>query len=296
MNGSGSEQTQPSRPGRWPANRIALDEVDSTSLYLRRALADASTAPELPVLVRAKNQTAGRGRGSHRWWSDSGSLTFTLALSPKAEGLRLAHEPRLAIAAAVALVNAVSRWCLDASLGIRWPNDVVGDGRKLAGILPERLVTPAGPVDLLGIGLNVNTRLDQAPSDVQRRATSMALLADRSRIQPPVGLDADGGLADPKPDDLGVAPDLDMEAVLEALLIELRTSIGQLANDDPQLVRRWQRLDVLNGRRVVHETIGQPQMTGLARGIAEDGGLRVETGGRIVRLYGGSILRNPDEG
>ena len=60
------------------------------------------------------------------------------------------------------------------SPGIRWPNDVEVDGRKLGGILPERVMTPNGPRVLIGIGLNVLTRVGDAPAEVGKMAVALA--------------------------------------------------------------------------------------------------------------------------
>src|SRR6476469_1533218 len=92
-------------PQTWPfvTTLVERDEVGSTS-DLARELVE-SGAVGLPFAVRALSQIRGRGRGTNLWWSDAGSLTFTLALDPGAHGLRAEHEPRLALAVAVALVD-----------------------------------------------------------------------------------------------------------------------------------------------------------------------------------------------
>ncbi|MCA1686206.1 MAG: biotin--[acetyl-CoA-carboxylase] ligase, partial [Planctomycetia bacterium] len=64
---------------------VDRDEVSSTSDLARELV--VSGGVELPLLVRAGRQTRGRGRGSNTWWSDRGSLTFTLAIDPLAHGL-----------------------------------------------------------------------------------------------------------------------------------------------------------------------------------------------------------------
>src|SRR5207237_728418 len=102
------------------------------------------------------------------WWSDGGSLTFTIALDPSAHGLRSEHEPRLALATAVAIIDAIASWGLSEVPGIRWPNDIEVGGRKLGGILPERLDTPMGPRLLIGIGVNVASQMADAPEAVRR--------------------------------------------------------------------------------------------------------------------------------
>src|SRR5437763_624333 len=134
---------------------IRREVVESTN-DLARDLAVSGPA-DLPLAVLAARQTRGRGRGAHAWWSDAGSLTFSILLDPAAHGLDAAHEPRLALAAAVAIVEAIAGEVPAGALGIRWPNDVEAGGRKLAGILPERVATASGPRLVIGIGLNVLT-------------------------------------------------------------------------------------------------------------------------------------------
>src|SRR3954454_9162297 len=85
---------------------VHLEETGSTNDDARR-LVSAGHA-RLPLLVTADSQTAGRGRGANAWWSDEGSLTFTLAIDPVDHGLTADHEPRLALAAAVAVVEAMT--------------------------------------------------------------------------------------------------------------------------------------------------------------------------------------------
>src|SRR4051812_48432802 len=91
----------------WPLVRTLVHHeiVASTSDLARQLVVAGET--ELPLAVWATRQTRGRGRGSNRWWSDAGSLTFTVALDPAAHSLRPEHEPRLALAAAVAVIDAL---------------------------------------------------------------------------------------------------------------------------------------------------------------------------------------------
>ncbi|HEX8199227.1 MAG TPA: biotin--[acetyl-CoA-carboxylase] ligase, partial [Isosphaeraceae bacterium] len=77
----------------WPFVRTMVHHavLASTNDLARELLAEGAT--ELPLVVRADRQTRGRGRGAHLWWSDTGSLTFTLGIDPAAHGLRAEHEP-----------------------------------------------------------------------------------------------------------------------------------------------------------------------------------------------------------
>lgn len=248
----------------WPLVNALVHraELASTSDLARELVLAGGVA--LPLLVRADRQTRGRGRGSNAWWSDAGSLTVTLAIDPEAHGLTPAHEPRLALAAAVAVVEAVAPFVpATEPLGLRWPNDVEAGGRKLGGVLPERVETPAGARLLVGIGLNVLTRLEDAPPEVRAMAASLAGWGD--------------------------APVLD--AVLTAWLARFETILPRLARDDPELAARWGELDTLRGRSV-RVNQGKCIRAGVGGGIDEEGALLLWTGNEVLRVFGGQIMRD----
>jgi BirA family biotin operon repressor/biotin-[acetyl-CoA-carboxylase] ligase len=258
----------------WPFVRTVIhrETLPSTSDLARDLASREGLA--LPVAIRADRQTRGRGRGTHAWWSDAGSLTFTLILDPASHGLRPEHEPRLALASAVAVIDAIAREFLPASeadaLGIRWPNDIEANGRKLGGILPERVETPNGPRVLIGIGLNLLTRLTDAPAEVRRMAVSLAELR-----------------RDPMPLD---APDRLFRAILGAF----GTVLERLIRGDPTLAERWDRLDTLRDRWV-RVDLGPRVVAGLGRGIDPEGALRLATDREETRLFGGQVLRGEDD-
>src|SRR5918998_2162206 len=162
----------------WPFVRtmIARDVVESTSDLARELVVEDRY--DLPLTVWAARQTQGRGRGENTWWSDAGSLTFTIGIDPASHAIGIEQESRLALASAVAVIDALTPTAPGASLGIRWPNDVEVDGRKLGGILPERVMTPSGPRILIGIGLNVATRMADAPAEVGRMAVALTELRE----------------------------------------------------------------------------------------------------------------------
>lgn len=250
----------------WPFVRkmIHRDRLGSTSDLARRLIDEGEA--DLPLSVWATRQTHGRGRGMHRWWSDPGSLTFTIALDPRAHGLRVEHEPRLALATAVAIIDAIVPPGLDETPGIRWPNDIEAGGRKLGGILPERLETPAGPRLLIGIGLNVATRMADAPPEVGRMAASLADLR-------------------PEPSPAG-----EVERILRAILGGFAGVLDRLAHDDPGLPARWAALDTLYGREV-RVDLGSRIVDGLGRGIDGEGALCLAAEEGVIRLFGGRVLR-----
>ena len=249
---------------------LRYDSVDSTSDEARRLLLDDSRSQSPPFVVWSDRQTHGRGRNRHSWWSDEGSLTFTVVLDPSRHSLRLEHEPRLSLISAIAILDALESLGLRIpGLGIRWPNDVEVDDRKLAGLLPEGLDTPGGRRILIGIGLNLATRFDEAPPDVAAMATSLTDL----------GLDvaATGGPG----------------RILAIVIDRLEALISRLVQDDPILGERWSKIDLLRGR-AVRIDLGSRILKGIGRGIGPDGALLVEPdgGGPIQAVMGGRVLRD----
>jgi BirA family biotin operon repressor/biotin-[acetyl-CoA-carboxylase] ligase len=251
---------------RLPFVRTIVDRevVGSTSDVARDVI---GAGCDLPLLVRARRQTKGRGRGSNGWWSDEGSLTVTFGLDPAAHGLRPEHEPRIALAAAVAVVEAVTAVVsLTTPLGIRWPNDIEAAGRKLGGVLPERVETVFGPRALVGIGLNLKSRLDQAPPKIR----SMAVSASEIAVL--------GGNA------------IDTDQVLCVFAGRFEACLHRLARDEPGLAERWAELDTLLGEMVAVD-IGARVATGMAAGIDAEGSLILQSEDRHERLFGGRVLR-----
>ena len=103
------------------------------------------------ALVVARHQSAGRGRHDRPWVAEPGqSLLFTLVLRPAIEPPRLGWVP---LAAGLAVAETVEGVGVQAR--VKWPNDVLAGGRKLAGVLAEAVHQPGGAVVLLGVGLNV---------------------------------------------------------------------------------------------------------------------------------------------
>ncbi|AWB93212.1 biotin--[acetyl-CoA-carboxylase] ligase [Aeromicrobium chenweiae] len=132
------------------------------------AAAARAGAPEGLVHV-ADAQTAGRGRLDRTWTSPpgSGAIVSVLLRPDSVPAARWVWLPLLAGLA----VDATVQECGVAS-SVKWPNDVLVDGRKIAGILLERTETPVGPAAVVGVGLNVSLRRDELPVDT---ATSLVL-------------------------------------------------------------------------------------------------------------------------
>lgn len=238
-------------------------EVGSTSDLARELV--QSGGFDLPLLVWADRQTKGRGRGSNAWWSDKGSLTFTLAIDPRAHGFDR-PEPTAAVGpiAALAVIEAVEPLLSGVALEMRWPNDVERAGRKLCGVLPERVDAFEGPRLLIGIGLNVSNTFEDAPDLIRATAVSLADLTDN----PP-----------------------SREQTLAAILERFEYICESLKKDSMTvLARRWQVRDSLKDLPV-RILLGAKTIVGIARGIDDRGALLVETEGTVTPFFGGQVLR-----
>ncbi|WP_435747928.1 biotin--[acetyl-CoA-carboxylase] ligase [Nocardioides sp. SYSU DS0663] len=145
-----------------------LDEAASTNAVVaERARAGA---PEGLVVV-TEHQTAGRGRLDRSWQTPARSaLTFSVLLRPSAP---TRTWPWLPLLTGYAVDKVLKAHGFDA--GVKWPNDVLIGGRKVAGILVERLETPAGPAAVVGIGVNVGLTADELPVAT---ATSLAVAGE----------------------------------------------------------------------------------------------------------------------
>ena len=226
--------------------RRHLRAVDSTNLRAR-GLA-AAGAPH-GTLVTAAEQSAGRGRQGRAWSAPAGrALLMSLVLREP--------PPRLALIAGVAVARVAE--ALDADgrrAGVKWPNDVLLDGRKVAGILVEG--RPQDDWAVLGIGLNVALRDGDLPPEVAARATS-----------------------------LGREPG-DVERALAATLAGLG---DVLALPAAEVLSALRERDALRGRRV-----RWAQGAGVATGIDDAGRLCVDTGEAVVTLHAGEVHLAADD-
>ncbi|HET6566737.1 MAG TPA: biotin--[acetyl-CoA-carboxylase] ligase [Rhodothermales bacterium] len=154
--------------------------VPSTNTYA--AVWAGEGAPEGSV-VFAELQTTGRGRLGRSWTADPGrNLTFSVILRPP---LAPDHLGLITVAAAVAVADTVEGFAAPARVEIKWPNDILLNGRKCCGMLLESnlsMPSDSGRPVILGIGLNVNQ--DTFPDELSERATSLLLETGRMVDRP----------------------------------------------------------------------------------------------------------------
>lgn len=148
----------------WPAGyRLSRHkELDSTSSEARRL---AESGEQGPLWIVAERQTAGRGRRGRPWETLTGNLAATLLLRPDAPANMVGQ---LSFAAALSVADTAAHFAPLAAIAVKWPNDVLAEGRKLAGILLESGQDATGTWLAVGIGIN----LAAAPEGTEFPATA----------------------------------------------------------------------------------------------------------------------------
>ncbi len=136
---------------------IALDSVGSTNEEAKKL---AQSGAESGTVVWARQQVAGRGRHGRVWVSPPGNLYLSIIQRPDC---RPADAPQLGFVAGVALAEALGRLC-DIPVALKWPNDLLVNGKKASGILLESAASADGRMDWVIIGAGVN--VENSPAEV----------------------------------------------------------------------------------------------------------------------------------
>lgn len=223
---------------------LRFDSLPSTNTEAGRQA--ALGAPE-GLCVVAREQTAGRGRRERTWISpkDAG-LYLSVVLRPTLEAR---FWPLITLAAALAVHDALAEAC-GLQSDIKWPNDLLTDGKKLCGILAETADGPRGRAVILGIGINL--RRGSFPEEISDTATSVE-------------------------EQTGHAPDA--ERLLEALTRSLARYYETLhaSGGAEEILRDWQRNSSYAHGRRVRVALAEEIFEGVTRGLDPDGALLIET-------------------
>lgn len=240
----------------WVREMMMFDRVDSTN---RIALEMASQGLPGGIVILAEAQEKGKGRLGREWFSPEGmNLYFSLLLRPYQPARDF---PLYSLATSVALIEAIQR-ITGLAVQIKWPNDVVLEDKKLAGILLESEVRgDQSPSLVVGVGVNVNIGLNDFPPELQKSATSLRMALGR-----PVDR------AD--------------------LLIELFNQLVEqyrLVDDKALLIQAVRQHCQTLGRRVRVQTARQ-EFEGWAEDLQEDGALLIRMGdGNQRRILVGDV-------
>ena len=239
-----------------------FDSIGSTNT---EALAWATSDTKDLSLVIADEQTAGRGRLDRKWFTPRGTaLALSLILRPTAE--EKPYLTRIIGLAALAVTDALRTRGLVAQ--IKWPNDVLLNGRKVAGILVES-VWSGEEVDCVVIGIGVNVLKGAVPSDdfLNFPATSL---------------------------EESLGPAVERERILHDILagiIALRPHLGA-----DSFIASWEKALAFRGEQVQAEQGDGALITGKLLGLEPDGGLRLtDENGKSVTVRFGDVRLRPQQ-
>ncbi len=242
---------------------IRLDVTESTnSIALELGKKGAASG----TVVVANAQTGGRGRLDRPWLSLPGmGLYFSIILRPR---LAPEHLPKVTLAAGLAICKAVEAEYLF-SPKIKWPNDLLLDGRKFGGILTEtESITGSdschSSVVVVGVGLNLFPPEGGFPPDIEERATSISLHGDR-----------------------GISP----ETLLETCVAAVEKELQRLEKGDfSAILQEWLQRDATQDKVLTWVTPKGKAVTGVSLGPDTDGVLRIrDQEGAIHTVLSGDI-------
>lgn len=234
------------------------EKVDSTQAIAHNLI--AAGAKEGTVVI-AEQQTAGRGRMGRNWFSPAGKgIWLSLILTPQ---IPLQLCPQLTLLASVALCRTISSM-LHVNIGIKWPNDLLIQGRKVSGILLESSAEDERlRYVIAGIGISVNLSKEDFPEELQGIATSLMIES---------------------------GSEVNREQLIAAFLKEFEELYDLVESQGFAPIRSiWEALSVsLNCPIRVHTAKGW--VTGIAQSIDELGALVIrQDNGQEVKIYSGDI-------
>lgn len=237
----------------WPAGHgcLILQETDSTMREAARRAGELAA----PTWVMARRQTAGTGRRGRAWHMDEGNLAATLVMRPEGGPAQAALRT---FVAALALFDTLAELAPETRLSLKWPNDVLLNGGKVAGILLES-GGRGGAVDWLAVGVGVNLVSAPAAEVVEPGAVTPVALADTA------------GAPDP-------------EDVLRRLAVHFARHEAQFRDHGFAPLRRLWLSRAARLGEAITARMGEETATGTFDTVDEEGSLvlRTEAGPRII--------------
>ncbi|MCW8889998.1 MAG: bifunctional biotin--[acetyl-CoA-carboxylase] ligase/biotin operon repressor BirA [Sedimenticola sp.] len=238
-----------------------LDSVESTNSYLMEKMTPQLVSGQICL---AERQTGGRGRRGRHWVSPFGSnIYFSMyrrfAMAP-------AELSGVSLVAGLAVINTLKQLGVE-GVGLKWPNDVLYNGRKLAGLLLEVSGEQSGPSNVvIGIGLNVHLPSEQA-GDINQPWIDLKQIP--------------GGEL------------LTRNQLVASLVENLQTVMDRFEKEGFEPLRLgWRTHDVYDGKDILLQ-FGDRTIKGIHRGIDETGALLVETAEGVKAYHGGEVSLRP---
>ena len=235
-----------------------LPSIDSTNRYLQRLAQDDEPGGSV---VFAEFQSAGRGRRGRNWASPfAKNLYFSLLWRYSDTQCGVGG---VSLAIGIAVVNALEAMGVS-GVGLKWPNDLLYHGRKVAGILLEMSGDPNGDgYVVIGVGINVDMTGVSGTEQITQPWVDLATL--------------NGGCT------------LSRNALAISLLQSINSMLFQYqASGLSRLIQRWNALDVMFGREVVLHGVNESRC-GIAQGIDDSGALLLRNNGKVFRIHSGEV-------
>ena len=238
-----------------------FSEIDSTNNEGKK---QANLGCAEGSIVLAEEQHGGRGRLSRGWFSPEGKgIWLSIILRPPFNPY---DAPKCTLMAAVAVTKAI-RSITQVECGIKWPNDILYQGKKLVGILTEM----SAEIDainhiVIGMGINVNIAQSDFPDELQSIATSLSIIQGK---------------------------EISRLTLLNGVLGELELAYEQIIEKGfPQMLDEWRELSVTLGQEV--NVVGSGRnFSGTAIDIDQDGALLVQTTQCLERVLAGDVSIRP---
>jgi BirA family biotin operon repressor/biotin-[acetyl-CoA-carboxylase] ligase len=239
-------------------------EVASTNTLAMEMAAQGATEG---AVVISEMQTGGKGRLGRKWLSPKGNLYLSVILRPD---IPIYKAPLITLMGAVAVASAVRAAC-EVEAAIKWPNDIYLSGKKVGGLLTEMSAEQDRIRHVvLGIGLDVNMKLDALPDDIQLLTTTLAVETGNK---------------------------VNRTSLLRQILIELERWYEAFLRNDADVLKEWERLNMTLGNRVAVSGHGGT-LEGRAQAIdgegrliikLDDGTSRTVAAGDVTILKGSGV-------
>lgn len=243
---------------RWTQVDVVQESPSTNASLVERAASDGGDG----LVLVAEHQTAGRGR-LDRTWTTPPRAAITMSALVRPAGVPLSRWPWISLLSGLAVAAAV-RQVADVGAMLKWPNDVVVDDRKLAGLLVERVEGAFGPAAVIGVGLNVSTTRAELPTPY---ATSLALEGATTTDRPTL-----------------------VKAILRRLDGLLAQWEGGAGRPSIELQNAYRAACATVGQQVRLEVHGRETVDGVAVGIDESGRLLVHTESGEVAFAAGDVV------
>ena len=241
---------------------VCLETTGSTNLDAKKAAAGGCAHG---YTVVADEQTAGRGRLDHEWMSPAGiNIYVSIVLRPR---VAASNFPQIPVICAIALHKALAEMVPSVELALKWPNDLLAIHNKLkiSGILCEGVTMKDRSLALVaGIGINVNSSLEDFPEYLRATATSLKMETGKQ---------------------------WNREKILAEFLNSFETVFNEWERAGGTLrpfMEYWNRHDLLAGKAIVIKQ-GEQMEEGVARGIDDEGRLLLETAIGMKLIHAGDV-------